>query len=302
MKKVLIIKLGHSETLDSGVDSRGAPVVSLGDVLRTTVILHYFKDDAVSWLADEKAIPLLENNPYIRRIFSYNNDGREQLKKERYDLVVNLEKSPELRVLSGAIHTDSRLGFEVNPLSWSRIALIRQARRQNKDCWQKVLLGALGQEWRGEPYILGYQPKTKIKYDIGFNWTTSSKWSNKAWPKDYWGKLEALLKGRYSLSWQKGLRGLYRYMDWINSCRLIVTADTLGLHLALALKKRVVALFGPTPHREIHFYGLGSFLTPKAPYACLPCLKPRCDKKRQCMEYISPQAVANKIEEEIKFE
>ena len=301
MKKVLIIKLGHSETLDSGGDSRGAPVVSLGDVLRTTVILNYFKDARVSWLADKKAMPLLENNPYIKRIFGYNKMVGERLKKESYDLVINLEKSPQICALAGAIHTDKRLGFGVNPLSKSRIALSRQSRRENKDCWQKVLARLVGREWKEEPYILGYKPNSRIKYDIGFNWTTSSKWSNKAWPRAYWDELEALFKGRYSVSWQKGLRGLHRYMDWINSCRLIVSADTLGLHLGLALKKKVVALFGPTPHREIHLYGLGSFLTPKTGLKRLPCLKPRCDKKRQCMEYISPQAVARKIKEEIKY-
>lgn len=297
MRKVLIVKLGYSETLDSALSL----TTSLGDVLRTTVILHYFKDDAVSWLADEKAVPLLENNPYIKRIFSYNKDGREQLKKESYDLVVNLEKSPELCAFCGSLQARKRIGFKSSYRSSKpALELGRQARRENKDCWQKVLSRALGRKWKGEPYILGYQPKSQIKYDIGFNWTTSSRWSNKAWPKDYWGRLEGLLKGKYSISWQKGLRGLYRYMDWINSCRLVVTADTLGLHLALALRKRVVALFGPTPPSEIHFYGLGSFLLPKTPYSCLPCLKTRCDKKRQCMEYILPEDVAGKIEEEIK--
>ena len=297
MRKIFIVKLGYSETLDS----RLSLTTSLGDVLRTTVVLHYFKNDQVDWLADKKAIPLLENNPYIKRIFSYNKGVCRQLKKESYDLVVNLEKSPEACAFCGSLPARERVGFKgPSPDSNAGLELSRQARRENKDCWQKVLSWALGKQWKGEPYVLGYQPKSKIKYDIGFNWTTSSKWSNKAWPKDYWDKLETMLKGGYSVSWQKGLRGLYHYMEWINSCRLIVTADTLGLHLALALKKRVVALFGPTAPAEIYFYGLGSFLVPKAPYACLPCLKPLCDKKRQCMEYILPEDVARKVEKEIK--
>lgn len=297
MRKVLIVKLGYSETLDS----RLGEAVSLGDVLRTTVILHYFKDSQVSWLADRKAMPLLKNNPYIKRIFVYNKEGRARLSREKYDLVVNLEKSPDLRAFCGDLPAGKRMGFENSSCdSKPALELGRQARRQNKECWQKILSRALGRKWKGEPYILGYQPKSRIKYDIGFNWTTSSRWSNKAWPKDYWYRLEALLNGKYSISWQKGLRGLHRYMDWINSCRLIVTADTLGLHLALALRKRVVVLFGPTPPSEIHFYRLGSFLAPKAPYPCLPCLKTSCDKKRQCMEYIFPEDVARRIEEEIK--
>ncbi len=300
MRKVLIVKLGYSETLDS----RLGEAVSLGDVLRTTVILHYFKDSQVSWLADKKALPLLENNPYIKRIFVYNKKGRARLSGENYDLVINLEKLPEVCAFSDSLRVREYLGFSAN--GHCHDAKLRefihsfQRRRQNKECWQKVLSRALGREWKGEPYILGYQPRSQIKYDIGFNWSTSSRWSNKAWPKDYWERLESLLQGKYSISWQKGLRGLHRYMDWINSCRLIVTADTLGLHLGLALGKRVVALFGPTPPSEIHFYGLGSFLAPKASYSCLPCLKTSCDKKRQCMEYILPEDVAKTIEEEIK--
>jgi len=53
MAKALIIKLGYSETLDKGIST----TTSLGDVLRTAVILNFFKDDDVSWLVDRKAAP-----------------------------------------------------------------------------------------------------------------------------------------------------------------------------------------------------------------------------------------------------
>jgi heptosyltransferase-2 len=139
-----------------------------------------------------------------------------------------------------------------------------------------------------------------VKYDIGFNWTVGNKWTNKAWPKTYWQKLEGLVKGKYSISWQQGLNSIYEYIDWINSCRLIVTADTLGLHICLALNKNVVALFGPTSHREIYFYNCGSYLLPQVPYKCIPCFKPYCDKKRQCMEFITPEIVKERIENEFE--
>ncbi len=63
MEKVLIVKLGYSETLDPEISR----VSSLGDVLRTTVILHHFQDSHITWLVDEKALPLLEGNPFIDR-------------------------------------------------------------------------------------------------------------------------------------------------------------------------------------------------------------------------------------------
>ncbi len=308
MRKVLIIKLGYSETLDSSLSL----IASLGDVLRTTVILHFFKDDHVSWLVDEKARPLLEYNEYINKIWVYDSSTVSQIKKEKFDIIVNLEKLPEICLLADSLVTRDYFGFKFNRLnkgiqnfytgSKRLIELTQDAnkRRENKDCWQKILAEALGKEWNGEGYILGYKPKSEIKYDIGLNWTVGNKWTNKAWPKIYWEKLENLIKDRYSISWQRGLNSLYEYIDWINSCRLIVTADTLGLHISLALNKRVVALFGPNSHREIYLYNCGSFLLPEAPYDCIPCFKPYCNKERQCMEYIYPERVIDKIEDEFE--
>lgn len=308
MRRVLIIKLGYSETLDSMLSS----TTSLGDVLRTTVILHFFKKSHITWLVDKKAFPLLKNNKHINRILVYSHNIAEKLKQEHFDIIVNLEKLPEICLLANSLLTKEYFGFAASGFNNGRqnhyvgkkklMELTRDLnkKRENRNCWQKIMADALGKKWKKQKYILGYQPKTKIKYDIGFNWTTGGKWKNKAWPKAYWKKLESLLPGRYSVSWQQGLNDINKYIDWINSCRLIVTADTLGLHLSLALKKRVVALFGPTSNREVYFYNAGSFLLPAAAYKCMPCFKTRCDKKKQCMEYIKPQKVKERIEAELK--
>jgi len=70
-----------------------------------------------------------------------------------------------------------------------------------------------------------------------------------------------------------------------------VSSDSLGLHICLALKKNVIGLFGPTPAIEVYMYGCGIAVTARAPYECIPCCKPVCDKKKQCMEYISAERV-----------
>ena len=48
---------------------------------------------------------------------------------------------------------------------------------------------------------------------------------------------------------------LRAYLSDINRCGLLVAADTLGMHAALALRKRVVAVFNCTSPHEIHGYG-----------------------------------------------
>jgi len=302
MSKVLIIKLGYSETLDKEIST----TTSLGDVLRTTVILNFLKKDRVSWLVDERAYPLLEGNPYIERILIYNLESVLQLQRERFDTVINLEKVPGICALADSINAWRRFGFRFDEYKGEAqsydgaervlsLCLSLEEKRKNRRYWQEALAEMIGEKWKGEEYILGYKPRSKVKFDVGFNWVTGNKWKNKAWPREHWEKLETLLKPYYSLSWQEGLDNLYKYMDWINSCRLVVTNDSLGMHLAIALKKKIVALFGPSSSQEVYLYNLGKILTPSVDYDCLPCLQRECFQKKECMYFISPQRVAKVV-------
>lgn len=305
MKRALIIKLGYSETLESNINR----TVSFGDVLRTTFILHFFKEYEVSWLADEKALPLIKSNKYIDKILLFNPNTLERLKGETFDTVINFEKLKEVCLLCGFLKVKNFFGFSaatpyemqkhnLSEQKLSKLCISAENRKRNKYCWQNTLAEVIGRKWRGEKYILGYQPQSEVQYDIGFNWTTSRRWTNKLWPKIHWKRLEDLLKGQYSVSWQQGQNNLYQYIEWINSCRLIVTADTLGLHLGLALEKRVVGLFGPTSPHEFCFYDCGTYLLPDSPYDCISCFMLTCDKEKKCMEYILPERVKKIINEE----
>ncbi len=302
--KILIIKLGYSETLDKEIGT----TTSLGDVLRTTVILNYFKNDDVTWLVDEKAYPLLKGNPFIRRVLVFGPGSVRQLRREVFDTVVNLEKGPEICAFSDSAKARRRFGFRLDPEKGAAqahdgaemvlsLCLDMERKKKNMKFWQDALASMIGKKWsEDEEYILGYKPRpNKVKYDIGFNWVVGDKWPNKTWPKKNWQKLERSLKGKYSVSWQKGLGNLDDYMDWINSCRLIVTNDSLGMHLAIALRKKIIALFGPSSSKEVCLYKRGVKLLPKTRYKCVPCLDPICVQKVNCMEYITPETVKDEI-------
>ncbi|MBI5483419.1 MAG: glycosyltransferase family 9 protein [Deltaproteobacteria bacterium] len=303
MAKILIIKLGYSETIDAGIST----VPSLGDVLRTTVILHPFKGDNVTWLVDEGAYPLLKNNPYINRILTYDLSSVLQLQRERYDTVINLEKGPGICALADSINAWRRYGFRFDEQSGTALAYDgcewlfnlcsdKNLKKTHPASWQESLLKIIGASWEGQEYLLGYHPATREVHDVGFNWAVGSKWPNKGWPGRHWEELKTLLQGERSCSMQQGMDNLNLYMDWINSCRLLVTNDSLGLHIALALKKKVVVLYGPTNPNETWFYGRGELLFPDVEYDCIPCLGPVCSRNTCCMEFISPHAVKERID------
>ena len=73
---------------------------------------------------------------------------------------------------------------------------------------------------------------------------------------------------------------------------VVVTSDTLGMHLAIALKKKIVALFGPTCPQEIDLYDRGVKLFTSAP--CAPCYKQTCPDA-VCMKGIRPGRVLEEI-------
>lgn len=107
MRKVLIIKTGYSELVENG----NGRVVSLGDVFWHTVLLHLYRDDEVTWLTSRKAYPLLEDNPYIDRILIHEELAGLPLKDEYFDIVINLEKGPEMYALAESIAAGEKLGF-----------------------------------------------------------------------------------------------------------------------------------------------------------------------------------------------
>lgn len=293
--KILIIKLGYSETLDEEIGK----VPSLGDVLRTTPILwaleEKYPEAEISWLVSSHAEPLLRDNPHINRIMVWDEFVPFQLMREKFDVLVNLEKIPGVCAVADMIDAWVKYGFRFDSLAGSYhayerglafIEYIQDKKKASrpKELWDKVLVEMLGVEWREQPLIIGYKPRAEETFDIGFNYTVGTKWPTKALSESKWKILEERFQQLgYSITWQQGMDNLFDYMDWINSCRLIISNDSLGLHLGIGLKKAVIGLFGPTDSAEIP--GIEAIC---ARQECVykPCYRGRCATGFNCMESI----------------
>jgi heptosyltransferase-2 len=302
-KRVLIIKPGYSETLDP--DDSG--VVSLGDILRTTVILHLFPPEHyhVTWLTDKKGIPLLKGNTHIHRLLAVNPFTPHLLLSEWFDIVVNFEKEPGICAVSDRIPAWRRYGFRLDPKTHSAVAydhsdealsftVDSMAKRNKVKSWSEILYEMLGHKYEGQPYLLGYRPRTGIKYDVGLNHLIGKKFPLKRWPEAHWNGLHDQLSSRYSVCWQQGNNDIDDYIEWIASCRVLVTNDSLGLHIALALGKPVVALFGPTLATEV----AGACLVkigPPLDWDCIPCMESSCSRGDPCIAHISVESVMNSV-------
>lgn len=90
-----------------------------------------------------------------------------------------------------------------------------------------------------------------------------------------------------------------RFAAFIDLCDVVITGDTLALHMGLALNKRMVILFGPTSTTEIDLYGLGTKIASELD--CLCCYRQVCDQSPNCMESISVETVYEAVVEQISL-
>lgn len=151
-----------------------------------------------------------------------------------------------------------------------------------------------------------------------------TSWATKEWPQEKWYSLIKSLQYRANFVCLGGPKEATQYkplMDslaaegidqiilnmlgkttlqevgaLIESCDVVVTADTGALHIALALNKPVVALFGPTdPKLWGPLTGIFKVLV-NDELDCLGCRKRRCPKPDQyCMSGIEPVRVKKAI-------
>jgi len=93
---------------------------------------------------------------------------------------------------------------------------------------------------------------------------------------------------------QNPVRHFASLMSW---CDVVVTGDTLAMHLSLSLARRTIVLFGPTSAAEIELYESGEKIIPNM--TCLSCYKNTCDFVPNCMDLISVDMVASAVRRQL---
>jgi heptosyltransferase-2 len=80
----------------------------------------------------------------------------------------------------------------------------------------------------------------------------------------------------------------------VAACDVVVTGDSLGMHMAISQSKQVIAWFGPTCAHEIDLYDRGVAVLTKSP--CSPCWKRTCEKSIMCYDQVSLEEIVHAVE------
>jgi heptosyltransferase-2 len=322
---------------------------AVGDVLRTTCILHGLKEkypkSEITWITGKAALPLFENNKLVNRVFAY--DSTETILHvlvEEFDVVINLDSAPDSAVLASTAKGKEKVGygfdtrgnvfpFNTEAVTWLEMGAFDDLKKKNTRSFQDLMLDICRLQPRNKDIVVELSEE-ELKFahsfverygldhqslKIGMNTGASDRWQFKQWTIEGFEKLIKLLleqtdatillyggpsekerNERLSKLHPKRVvntgidNSLRQFFALVTLSDVFLTGDTLALHVATALKKKVIALFGPTSAAEIDSYN-GQVVKVQANLDCLVCYKPRCDFNPNCMNSITPEQIFSLI-------
>jgi heptosyltransferase II len=263
MKRILIIKTGAS-----------------GDVLRTSVLLHLFKEDQITWITTAVNSRLLPQQMLNLKIVPIENIHLSEDLND-FDMTISLDDDFNCAELATKINTgqiigaysrDGKVLYSDSSKEWFDMGLISvygkskadELKKTNLFSYQEILFRMLGHQFSGEEYLIRedivLSPKGKL---IGIEARAGKRWPTKAW-NQFDVLAEHLTKFGYEVHFFAQRILITDYLKDIAKCSLVVSGDSLAMHMALALKRPTIALFTCTSPTEIYSYDrLVKIISPK---------------------------------------
>jgi len=216
--------------------------------------------------------------------------------------------------------------FNPEATEWLEMGAFDQKKKANRRSYQELMLEICRLQSRKRDIVLSMSGQeldfakdfarkhslTPTKTIVGMNTGASPRWQYKQWSLE---GFEALIRmilqrtdwivllygGPHEAERNKRLscidpirvvdtgssNTLRQFFALVTLSDVFLTGDTLALHAATALGKKIVAYFGPTSATEIDSYD-GQIVKVQSDLDCLVCYKPRCDFDPNCMNSLTP--------------
>lgn len=199
--RILIIKLG-----------------AIGDVMRSTPLLHRFKKDYpsphITWVTHT---PEILPKDWINEIYRFDFASVYKIENTEYDIAINLDKDKEACMLLNNVKAKRKFGFiwKDNHVSiatpHAEHKLITGAfdniSKENTKNYLEEIFEICDMQFKDEPYLLNFDPKLADKFKfikekagtkkiIGLNTGCGKRWQTRLWPETYWVELIKKLQGQ----------------------------------------------------------------------------------------------------------
>ncbi|MDG2150094.1 MAG: glycosyltransferase family 9 protein [Planctomycetota bacterium] len=214
---------------------------------------------------------------------------------------------------------------------WMNLGLSDKRKRANKRTYQELMADVLEVDYRREPPVMNISHEdgekgralaeqhatSKHQLLVGLNTGAGGRWRFKRWTEKGYASLikrlgesghrvlllggpsevernARLMRASHGIAVDSGGdNSLGTFAGLVEACDVIVTGDTLAMHVAIARQVPTVVLFGPTSLDEIDVFDRGERIAPELD--CLGCYLTDCDVSPNCMESISVDRVYDAV-------
>lgn len=270
----------------------------MGDIIHAlpgaASLKHSFPEARVTWVVEPQWVPLLQGNGFVDRfvVFRRNEPSswrrtKDELRAEPYDLAVDFQGLTKSALIAHLARPERIAGFGSGVVRERLAGIFYSTRVQSAaihvvDQALDLAAGAGASNLvRVFPLPAG-APEGRLPDGPFALASPLAGWASKQWPLEYYELLATMLREQLgiplvlngapgtvpavagTLAHESGIPGL---IDATRRAALVIGVDSGPLHLAAALNKSGVAIFGPTDPLRNGPYGgdFELFRTPGAP-------------------------------------
>jgi heptosyltransferase-1 len=253
---------------------------ALGDIIHTlpavASLKHSFPGWRLSWAVEPKWTPLLEENPFVDRIVPVRRDSlrailasRRELRAERYDFAVDFQGLLKSAMAASMSHPGRIYGFHqsqtrerIAGLFYSDKTMATTTHVVDRNLELAAAAGAVS-ALKLFPLPPG-RPEGKLPEGDFVLASPLAGWASKQWPPEHFRALGELTRQELGmplvLNGPPGcgldhLSGLPGLIDATRRAAAVVGVDSGPMHIAAALGRPGVAIFGPTDPARNGPYG-----------------------------------------------
>ena len=314
----------------------------IGDIVLSTIVLDnlssYFPAAEIHYLVEEFAKQSVENNPLVKKIhimqkteFAYLVARR--IRKEKYDLIIDLWSNPRSAQISFLSSAKYRLGYSYRGRRYAYNIKADAGRGDVHSAEHNLeLLKAIdvpitsknihyhinkNSQEKADGFII--ESKLINRTIIGI--IPSGGWESKRCDAEKWIEICRELVNQFDVSllllWGPGDEGDVKKIKselkdeivvtpetdvdemaaLINNCDLIIANDSGPMHIAAALDIPTLGLFGPTDPEKHGPYNTNSDYIIKDDLHCIICNKLTCPYDHECMKQLPVDEVILKVEQ-----
>jgi len=271
---------------------------AMGDILHTlpavASLRQSFPKSRITWLVDRRWAPLLEGNPAIDQVACLERDSGglwrmwRFLRRRRWDLAIDFQGLLKSALAASAAHPDRIYGFHHSQVR-ERVAAVFYSNKIASGAAHVVdrnldLAAAAGASMAVRSFALPPgRPEGELPAGDFVLASPLAGWGSKQWPLEHFRTLGGLLQREFRLPLVLNLpaggaatmdpgpclthfSGLPGLIHATRRAAAVVGVDSGPLHLAAALGKPGVAIFGPTDPARNGPYG-GSLTILRSPLA-----------------------------------